>query len=181
MVVAFLQQPLPAKTKLLVAGAFCVAGLVAFAVRNQAYFKRGATSVSARGDYWRAAVQTFRENPVFGAGPGTFGKTYSKIKPVGAEMAKLAHNDYLEQASDSGLVGFTVYLVFWAGSMALLFRRIGDDPCRFAVWLGLLGWSLQGLVEFGLYIPALAWLAFLLTGWLWGATAPRNGIDTTAS
>ncbi len=181
IVVAFLRQPLPVKTKIMVAGAVCVTGLVAFAIRNQAYFKRGATSVSARGDYWRAAVHTFREHPVFGAGPGTFATTYSKIKPAGAEMAKLAHNDYLEQASDSGAPGFILYLAFWAGSMWLLFGRLRDDPRLFAVWLGLLGWSLQGLVEFGLYIPALAWLAFLLTGWLWGATASRNGIDTQGS
>ena len=36
----------------------------------------------------------------------------------------------------------------------------------FAVWLGVLGWSLQSLVEFGLYIPALAWPAFTFLGWL---------------
>jgi hypothetical protein len=36
----------------------------------------------------------------------------------------------------------------------------------FAIWLGLLGWSLQELFEFGLYIPALAWTAFGLLGWL---------------
>jgi hypothetical protein len=29
------------------------------------------------------------------------------------------------------------------------------------------------LVEFGLYIPALAWPAFFLVGWLWAAAAPR--------
>jgi len=32
----------------------------------------------------------------------------------------------------------------------------------------LLGWSIQGVVEFGLYIPALAWPAFLFLGWLLG-------------
>jgi hypothetical protein len=39
----------------------------------------------------------------------------------------------------------------------------------------LLGWSGQGLVEFGLYVPALAWPAFTLFGWLWGVA--ENEID----
>jgi hypothetical protein len=39
-----------------------------------------------------------------------------------------------------------------------------DDWQTFSVWLGVLGWSLQGLLEFGLYIPALAWPAFALLG-----------------
>jgi hypothetical protein len=37
-----------------------------------------------------------------------------------------------------------------------------------AVWLGVLGWALQGVIEFGLYIPALAWPAFAFLGWLLG-------------
>ena len=41
-----------------------------------------------------------------------------------------------------------------------------DGLARFSVWLGLLGYALQGLMEFGLYIPALAWTAFRLAGWL---------------
>jgi hypothetical protein len=30
----------------------------------------------------------------------------------------------------------------------------------------VLGWFLQGLGEFSLYVPALAWTAFTMLGWL---------------
>lgn len=181
IVAALLNRPVPLKSKLLIVAAVFGVGLIAFAARNQAYFKRGATSVSARGDYWRAAFTTFKERPVFGAGPGTFAKTYQRIKPPEAEMAKLAHNDYLEQACDSGVIGFVTYALFWLGSLALLLGKVRADSFRFAIWLGLLGWALQSGVEFGLYIPALAWPVFLLTGWLWSDFAPRNGVDSPAS
>jgi hypothetical protein len=36
----------------------------------------------------------------------------------------------------------------------------------FALFAGLLGWFVQGLGEFGLYVPALAWTAFTLLGYL---------------
>ena len=39
----------------------------------------------------------------------------------------------------------------------------------FAVYLGVLGFCAQGFLEFGLYLPALAWPAFTLLGWLLSA------------
>ena len=151
----------------------------------------------ARFDYWRAAAQTTKATPVFGTGPGTFQIAYQKVKRPESEPSRLAHNDYLEQASDSGLPGFILYAVFIVGGLAKtrnpkseirrkpearspklspslqasatpLVRDSGQDWPAFWVWLGVLGWALQGLVEFGLYIPALAWPAFALMGWLLG-------------
>ena len=108
---------------------------------------------------------------------GTFSIAYQAVKKPESEMARLAHNDYLQQVSDSGVLGgviysgFVVCLLWWGyarpqGQMGVL---------RFAVWLGLLGWALQGLLEFGLYIPALSWSAFALAGWLLG-TRPVGAV-----
>jgi O-antigen ligase len=95
-------------------------------------------------------------------------------------MSRLVHNDYLEQASDSGLPGAVLYLSFIASSLVytrprrLLARDGRTDSgllMHFAVWLGVLGWAVQGFLEFGLYLPALAWPAFALVGMLLGRTA----------
>jgi O-antigen ligase len=184
-------------------------------VKYLGFFKKGATSVSARFDYWRAAVQTARGQPVFGTGPGTFGRAYQQIKRPESESTKMVHNDYLEQASDSGLPGLVAYTVFIIGGLVVSFpgRRSGmeaansiyqtpntkhqtsntklqtpnstpgpqvpaapfdrEDWLAFWVWLGVLGWALQGFVEFGLYLPALAWPAFALLGWLLGRSTLR--------
>jgi hypothetical protein len=60
--------------------AILILGLGVFAVRFHHYFAAGATSVGARFDYWRAAVQTTGDNPVWGTGPGTFQRPYAQIK-----------------------------------------------------------------------------------------------------
>ena len=164
----FWRLPVARKLKLALAGLALVAGLAGFALRFAGYFERGATSASARLEYWRAGWKTACAHPVFGAGPGTFAASYRAIKPPGAEMAMLTHNDYLQQASDSGFPGAVLYLAFVGGSLAVLRRRAGADPLTFAVWLGLLGWALQSLAEFGLYVPAVGWAAFWFLGWLWG-------------
>ncbi len=174
--VALLNLPLPKALKIGLVVTVAVGGLAGFVWKYQSYFAKGATSAGARFDYWSVAWQTAVERPVLGGGPGTFYAMYRQKKPPEAEMARLAHNDYLQQASDSGVVGALAFGGFIWGSLAMLYRITRDDWRLFAVWLGLLGWALQGFVEFGLYIPALAWIAFFLIGWLW--TAVRNEFDT---
>ena len=81
-------------------------------------------------------------------------------------MARLTHNDYLEQFSDSGIIGGLSYALWIALLLATLARRVwgSSTPVVFAVGVGLLGFFLQGVSEFGLYVPALAWTAFALAG-----------------
>ena len=97
---------------------------------------------------------------------------YQRRKPPEAEPAKLAHNDYLQQGSDSGVVGLCSYLVLVAGSLLVLYRRLRSNQQwdLFAIWLGVVGLAVQEMVEFSLYIPALAWPFFLFLGWLWSAS-----------
>jgi hypothetical protein len=166
--VGLLQLPFRREFKTLLVVAVVVGGLAGFFVKFSGYFAKGATSVGARLEYWRAGWKTALSHPLVGAGPGTFSVSYRKLKPPQAEMAQLTHNDYLEQACDSGFPGALAYLTFVAGSVAGLYRRCRRDLLQFAVWLGLLGWALQSGLEFGLYIPAVGWTAFWLLGWLWG-------------
>jgi putative inorganic carbon (HCO3(-)) transporter len=166
--ISLARLPFQRRLKIVLITAVLVIGLIGFAAKYSTYFEKGATSVGARVDCWRAAFQTVESAPLLGSGPGTFGVIYSKIKRPEAEMARMTHNDYLEQASDSGLPGFTAYLIFITWALIWSWRKLVaiQNTEMFAIWLGLLGWSLQELFEFGLYIPALAWTAFGLLGWL---------------
>lgn len=172
--------PLPQRLKRAGLAVAIVAGLAVFGLRYAEFFERGATSVGARFDYWQAALRTSLEKPILGSGPGTFGIAYKAIKRPDSEMSRLAHNDYLQQASDSGWPGLVLYGVFVVTALWWTRPRTGlaeasallGDTLRFAVWLGVLAWALQGLIEFGLYLPSLAWCAFAWLGWLAG-TAKR--------
>jgi len=176
----FLRLPWPARWKWAALTAVMVIGLGIFAVRFHGYFAAGATSTAARFDYWRAAVKTTLQHPLLGTGPGTFQRPYAQLKAPAAEMARLAHNDYLEQFSDSGMVGGIVYGAWIVLSLAAIGRRVwrSSDPMAFAIFLGLLGWFIQGFGEFGLYVPALAWTAFTLLGLQLGA---GNQIDNPSA
>jgi O-antigen ligase len=165
-VVALLRLPVKRQLKLAVLAVLLMGGVTGFALKYAGFFQRGATSVVARFDYWRAALQTTAEKPLWGTGPGTFAIPYEKIKRPESEMSRLVHNDYLEQASDSGILGFLVYTAFIGFTLWLTRPAATTDRLRFAIWLGVLGWSLQSWFEFSLYIPALAWPAFTFMGFL---------------
>ena len=53
-----------------------------------------------------------------------------------------------------------------------LYQKCPFGTSGFWLWIGLLGWTLQSFVEFGLYIPALSWGAFFWLGWLLGTNVP---------
>jgi O-antigen ligase len=173
--VGLLRLPLMRQVKLGIVGMVLAVGLTGFFVKFSSYFHRGAPSVGARLDYWRAAWDITRRHPFLGTGPGTFSVPYKMIKAPESEMTRLVHNNYLEQASDSGMVGFLSFAAFVFGSLGFLYRKLDGDWVRFSVFLGALGWAIQGFVEFGLYIPALAWPAFFFLGWLLSAV---NRIDS---
>ena len=149
-------------------GLVCLVGLAGFFAKYSDYFRRGAPSVGARFGYWTAAFQTAAKHPLLGTGPGTFSVSHAQVKDPEAEMARLAHNDYLEQASDSGWVGLISYTMWIFGALGFVFRRGFPDVISFGLWLGCVGFALQSLVEFGLYVPALAWPAMVFLGGLVG-------------
>jgi len=176
---ALCRLPATFRLKATLFAALLVVGGLAFLGRHSTYFERGASSLSARADYWRAAGQMIRQRPILGYGPGTFMRQYAALKAPEAEMARLAHNDYLQQGCDSGLPAMLFYGGFVAATLLLLFRHGSSSNVHFPIWLGVLAFAAQGFSEFGLYIPALAWPFFLFAGWLWGLR--MNEFDKPAS
>ena len=108
-------------------------------------------------------------------------RAFAKVKPEDAEMTRLTHNDYLQQASDAGWPSAILYLVWIAGSLWILRPgSLGNNLVYETVWIGLVALAFQNTIEFGLYIPALSWPFFLLLGWLWGHnSAPSFNKSTT--
>jgi hypothetical protein len=178
--VMLLRFQIPRAFKIALVGLVFVGGMAGFFLKYRSYIEKGATSVTARMDYWKVGAQTAMEFPILGTGPGTFQVIYQARKPPQAEMARLAHNDYLQQASDSGIPGAVAYLIFIGGSLVVLYRKSHEEGLfSSAIWLGVFGLALQGMSEFWLYIPALAWAAFFFIGWLHGLKA-NAGVGQTA-
>lgn len=159
--------PVQRQLKISVIVSLIVLGGIGFVAKYHGFFQRGATSVVARFEYWKAAANNALAHPGVGSGPGSFAKVYDRVRPPGAEMARLTHNDYLQQFSDSGLIGGVLFLglVGWVVWRAWE-RQKEQSWLIFGIGAGLVAFAAQSLLEFGFYVPATAWCWFALAGWL---------------
>ena len=149
-----------------VLGTLLAAGVIFFGAEGA---RRGLETLEARGDYWQAGVVMVAEQPWLGGGPGTFGKRYVERRQPDAEPTRLAHNNFLQQWTDSGVMGFAGFTALWLGALWRGARRLRGgpfDPLTWATWVGLAAWTLHNLVDFDLYVAAVAWPAFLMAGWM---------------
>lgn len=84
------------------------------------------TSLVRRGSYLIVAADAIMDNPVLGSGPGTFAQLYSKTSYAYAlssnktDLARKAHNTYIEVAVGMGLSGLLVFLA----TLVLAFRYL---------------------------------------------------------
>ncbi|MGO8702217.1 MAG: O-antigen ligase family protein [Candidatus Brocadiia bacterium] len=140
-------------------------------------------STSVRYGYWRAGVSIFAEHPLVGIGLDNFADFYAQKKQAEDQEARRAHNDYIQLAAETGLIGILTYLAF----LALFWRKVahmGAEPVlaqpepaalNATATAGLLALSavILGLEELcGGALRASAgfwswqWLAALWLGWM---------------
>jgi O-antigen ligase len=99
-------------------------------------------------DYWYAAVEMFRDHPIFGVGIDRFGEYYrqyaSQNQVVQGQVTDNAHSVYLQILATGGLVSFLPYAIFVffitvIGLRALL-CSVNSQKLKiaglFGIWLG---------------------------------------------
>jgi hypothetical protein len=145
--------------------------------------------ISSRGDYWRVAIQAWKQQPLTGTGAGTFQYTWLEDRPT-LKGVKQVHNLYLEQGTETGvfaflaLVGFVVVLVGYvaraawhsgpAGERRLLLSGLGS---------ALVVYLVSSAFEWHWYLPASTLFFFILAAIAvkfasredWGAEADLAG------
>lgn len=157
------------------------AGIVAFA---GAIGKGPLTSLMAqptvalREQYWFAAIQMFKQNPIFGVGMDSYGDWYRRsrgakalISPGAETVTNVSHNVYLDILSFGGLPLFLSYLSINTIVFYYIFRRFfsaKELDIRYIVisviWIGFQIQSLISINQIGLAI--WGWLfSGLLIAW----------------
>lgn len=181
--------PLSKTKKIGLTSILLIGGIAFFSIQYGDYFKEGARSLTeGRFGYWRAAQANFLENPVTGSGPGTFFRVYQKTIKPDEEMARLVHNDYLQQASDAGAPTAIAYILLIGSSLWFGWKRFSKSVDKnltyyylIALWVGFFGWSIHSLLEWTLYIPAIAQAAFFMGSYLVGSGYHRINAHPTTS
>jgi len=124
-------------------------------------------SVSVRGFYWRAGIEMFQNNILFGVGLDNYGSFFKQYREVGYPLkygysltSTNAHNVFIQQFATGGIfVGISYILitlfVFWCGIKSLR-KFTGEDRNTLAVffiaWLAFQGQSVISIDNIGISI-----------------------------
>ncbi len=127
-----------------------------------------------RGFVWRIALEDYLQvfTPVqklFGYGPDTFGIITTsfnsqEMHDITGQIYDSAHNAYIHYFATIGPIGLAGYLVFLIGSLRAMAKVWKKDSCLLALFLAVLGYSAQALVNIDLPIVTPFLWAFLGMG-----------------
>ncbi|MCS7307452.1 MAG: O-antigen ligase family protein [Aquificaceae bacterium] len=141
----------------------------------QSRFMKAEEDAQSRISVWLDSIKGIKEHPLLGTGGGTFEYAYYMYKERNKEslIYEHAHNDYIEYAVETGLVGaFLFFLPFFSflflGIRKLISLNLRKSSLEFfsllACITGIFSILVHSLVDFNLQIPANLYLAYALVG-----------------
>jgi O-antigen ligase len=145
------------------------------------------SSIISRGDFFRSAIATTKDNWATGVGPDSFGDYYLMYRDMkaanrpGAELADSAHNYFLDLSASFGIFMLTIYLVMIIITIIVfikLYRKTNFNEnllALFTIWSGLIIQSLISPLNFTFLI-----YIFLFSGFVLGNTNYLESIGNTA-
>jgi len=131
---------------------------------------------------WKVTGRMISDFPILGSGLGTYRHAFPVYRPTAMPLNFAhAHNDYLELASDAGLVGAALLLGFLAGFLIVCIRRFSKRRSLFARRMALGGMTaiaailVHSVYDFNLHIPANALTFSIVMGWTLACASRRMG------
>ncbi len=104
-----------------------------------------------RVEIWQGTLKMIAENPLFGRGPGTFSYAFPQYQTemLVGKFINYTHNDYLELASDTGLIGLACFLCFLLVLFTSCLKRLARtrNTYRQAVGVGALSASFSIIIH----------------------------------
>ena len=127
-----------------------------------------------RGKIAGYAFDMWKDYPVFGSGLGSFPVVFPRYNAEGAAYSYThAHNDYIEFAAETGILGLVPLglMVLMSFAAALRAQYLRRDPLMrglsFASMMGIIALMIHSAVDFNLQIPANALTFMLLLAFAW--------------
>ena len=116
------------------------------------------SSVGFRVEYWKAGLEMFKDNILFGVGPNSYGDWYryyrsasALISPGDRVTTNSAHNIYIDFASTGGILVIIGFLLMTFMVLATYFsykRNFRDfDLILDSMFIAWIGYLIQGLVS----------------------------------
>jgi len=123
---------------------------------------------------WNTSLEIIKDRPILGSGFNTYFENYKNYRNDQDKFKRgsYAHNCYLQQAADVGIVGLLIFLyllfaIFWRSIRKILLMKDSFySNCALGIWVGLLSFSIYAFVDTNFYSLPLVVLFWFMTGLL---------------
>ena len=119
---------------------------------------------------WQGTIDMIKVHPVLGFGVNTYSKNFPAYKPADYPNMMYSHNCYLQMASETGIVGVALFILFLVSVFIYSLSGMYGIPPGMkkdvfsGLYAGLVGFSLSSIVDTHLYSLSLAVFFYLLLG-----------------
>lgn len=126
--------------------------------------RRLASFESNRYEYWKVAGNMFLDNPVLGAGSGSFRVIWRRDRPID-DSAVDAHSLYVETAGELGLLGLLALALFVGGAAWTCVRAVrADRQGALGAVAVLAALAVHAGLDWDWEMPAVSLVGLLLLG-----------------
>jgi len=129
---------------------------------------------------WEDILSIIKDFPIFGTGFGTFANIFPGYRTAYRQFIfKHAHNDYLELATDGGIIAIALVIWFMASLLIKVFRTFKIRRERYSIFLfygviaGLTALAIHSISDFNLHNGANSIYFSLMVGLLVSASHTR--------
>jgi O-antigen ligase len=143
--------------------------------------ERREQSIAERLEVPRLSLQLVAQRPLLGHGGGTYSLAFPSFKQAHLPLHwDHAHNDFVQVACDTGLVGLALWLAIGLASARRALQLIDDSRSQVQRGVGIgalmaMGcMALHSTVDFNLHIPANAMTFTVLLAAVWASSEQRK-------
>lgn len=168
-------------------GLFWVSMLIMASLASYALFKKGATSLEYRYQFWRNTLCLIKDYPL-GVGPGSFeyvfqlynGRCYPSVENAEGYLVRNPHNIFLEFIAEIGFAGalclFT--LLFFIFKNAWSLRKSKPHEALWVLSMGAL-FVVQGFFEFPQDTPYTYFILSILIGFAFALLPSKANLQSS--
>jgi O-antigen ligase len=109
---------------------------------------------------WHDALWLIRDHPLWGVGPGRFAAE-SPIALSDSD-ARWAHNGFLQQGAETGLIGFGLLVLLFAWGFFRLWKSPSPDTVTALAGTALAALAIHACIDYVLHFPSLPLMAAAL-------------------
>ena len=125
---------------------------------------------------WKGTINMIKVHPVLGFGVNTYSRNFPKYKPGEYPDVRYSHNCYLHMASEIGIIGALIFLIFLITVFTYSMKGIYALPpgrqkaLGIGLVAGLVGFAVNSMVDTHFYSVNLAVYFHLLLGFCYALT-----------